>query len=69
MSDTITMSRSSLCDLLVKHGVLLNTTGEKIPHKKPGHGPCCTCQSCGYSHDECCCVHNDCLQDLERIAQ
>lgn len=23
--------------------------------KKPGHGPCCTCQQCGLSYDDCGC--------------
>ena len=22
---------------------------------EPHHGPCCTCQVCGYNHDECIC--------------
>lgn len=23
--------------------------------EKPGHGPCCTCQQCGLSYDDCGC--------------
>jgi len=23
---------------------------------KPHHGNCCTCQDCGYDHDECICI-------------
>lgn len=33
---------------------------------KPGHGPCCTCQTCGRPHDwECVCEHNDIAKALE----
>lgn len=30
-----------------------------ISHAKPGHGPCCTCQKCGYDYDMCVCDHNE----------
>ena len=26
---------------------------QKIYKKKPTHGPCCTCQDCGYDRYEC----------------
>jgi len=26
--------------------------------RKPTHGNCCTCQECGWPHDECVCEHN-----------
>ncbi len=29
---------------------------------KPRHGSCCTCQECGYFHDECVCEHNEIVQ-------
>ena len=38
---------------------------KKIPPIKPGHGPCCTCQRCGYHHDECVCSHNEMLELFE----
>lgn len=28
-----------------------------MPWKKPGHGSCCTCQTCGHNHDECQCFY------------
>ena len=28
--------------------------------KKPTHGPCCTCQTCGWNHDECQCDWDPC---------
>lgn len=37
----------------------VGTSLEKIPTRKPTHGNCCTCQDCGYGHDECICEHND----------
>lgn len=27
----------------------------KRHYRKPGHGPCCTCQRCGHDHDDCLC--------------
>ena len=30
------------------------------PFRKPEHGSCCTCQTCGHYHDDCvCCVCED----------
>lgn len=40
---------------------------EKIAHVKPGHGPCCTCQTCGYHHDDCVCSHNELLDVLNNL--
>jgi hypothetical protein len=31
----------------------------RLKHIKPGHGPCCTCQTCGHHHDDCVCRHNE----------
>ena len=42
--------------MLIDMGELKDS--EFIPIKKPGHGECCTCQQCGYFHDECVCNHN-----------
>lgn len=41
---------------------------EITPHVKPTHGPCCTCQKCGYYHEDCVCEDNHLLEELERIA-
>jgi len=30
----------------------------QVEHRRAGHGPCCTCQICGFAHDECVCEHN-----------
>lgn len=34
---------------------------------KPGHGGCCTCQKCGYPHDECYCEHNEIERRLGEV--
>ena len=41
--------------------------GEFIPHIKPGHGSCCTCQTCGYIYDNCVCSHNERLGKLLKL--
>jgi len=57
----------SVIDLLIDYGYLQGN--ELIPHRKPTHGPCCTCQTCGHSHDgsDCACSHNELLKDLLKI--
>ncbi len=54
-------------DILIDAGYLKGT--EAIPHKKPTHGPCCTCQICGYHHDDCVCLHNELLESLMALAE
>ena len=49
-------------DTLHRTGCLQST--EITPFIKPGHGPCCTCQTCGYHHDDCVCEDNDLIQAL-----
>ena len=43
---------------------LSSTRVDKI---KPTHGPCCTCQRCGYDHDECKCLDNDLIELCDRL--
>lgn len=40
---------------------------DPISTVKPTHGSCCTCQDCGYYHDECVCSHNELLFELAKI--
>jgi hypothetical protein len=40
---------------------------EPINVIKPTHGNCCTCQDCGFPHDECVCSHNDFVKILKEI--
>lgn len=40
------------------YGTFKNDSLSIIGHIKPTHGNCCTCQTCGYSHDDCVCEHN-----------
>ena len=37
------------------------------PYIKPGHGPCCTCQDCGYHHDECVCEDNEIITAIKNL--
>jgi len=41
-----------------------------VIHKiQPGHGPCCTCQTCGYPYDECKCSDNLAIEACDYIEQ
>lgn len=40
--------------------------GPQLRQRKPTHGNCCTCQSCGFYHDECECPWNDPILDWHR---
>lgn len=52
-------------DILIEDGYLLGK--EEVPITKPRHGPCCTCQECGYPHDECVCYHNYLIKKLKEL--
>jgi hypothetical protein len=43
----------------------LKESDDIIQHRTPRHGPCCTCQTCGYYHDECVCTHNEIIIKLK----
>ena len=34
------------------------------PNIRPGHGPCCTCQVCGYHYDECNCRVREIIKNI-----
>jgi prefoldin subunit 5 len=36
-------------------------------HRRPTHGPCCTCQVCGLGHDECRCDLDDAIERTEKL--
>jgi len=38
-------------------------------HRIPTHGPCCTCQKCGLSHDDCRCCLDEVAEELEKAQQ
>ena len=42
-------------------------TNAKVDKKTPEHGNCCTCQRCGYDHDECKCLGNDLIELCDRL--
>lgn len=39
------------------------------PKQPPVHGPCCTCQDCGRTHDSCLCEHNEIAARMEELQQ
>jgi len=39
------------------------------PRQKPGHGPCCTCQTCGYHHDDCVCWLSENLEEAWEVVE
>ena len=56
---------TEVIELLLQKGYL--DSPKITPNIKPGHGPCCTCQKCGYHHDDCVCYNNDLLRGLNKI--
>ncbi len=40
---------------------------QRVNKIKPGHGPCCTCQDCGYHHDSCVCHENMYIEVCEYV--
>ena len=34
---------------------------------KPGHGSCCTCQTCGRHYDDCVCTSNEIVEALNKL--
>jgi len=61
------VSLDKVIELLVRHDILKGN--RTIPPRKPGHGPCCTCQKCGFYHDECVCEHNEIIVGLFLIVE
>lgn len=37
------------------------------PWKKPDHGPCCTCQTCGWFNDDCKCQYTNDECEIEEV--
>ncbi len=56
---------SDVIDIMIEWGDLFSPDIIKIT--KPSHGPCCTCQDCGYYHDDCVCYHNELLTELNDL--
>ena len=48
---------------MCEEGMILRGA-EPIAKKIPSHGPCCTCQECGWDYDHCVCEHNRLLTFL-----
>lgn len=56
-----------LIEFLIDEGFIDGT--EFKTTRKPTHGVCCTCQKCGWSHDDCICEHNFRLNKLMEILE
>lgn len=59
------VDKQKLIKFLCDEGYLRDNKYEIIPPIKPGHGSCCTCQTCGRPYDECVCSHNDFVRAIE----
>ncbi len=38
---------------------------ERSPHRT--HGSCCYCDTCGYGHDDCVCIHNETIEWINSL--
>lgn len=61
----VTVQVDDVLKVLCEIGHIRST--EIQPHIKPGHGPCCTCQFCGYIHDDCVCDDNELIRSLREL--
>ena len=62
------IDKEKLIEYLVQQGYLIPEYGyKKVPSRKPGHGSCCTCQTCGQHHDDCVCNHNEWIDKIEEL--
>lgn len=41
----------------------------RFQFRKPTHGNCCTCQTCGHPHDECLCCEINKFQELRALVE
>lgn len=56
--------KNQLIEEFKKNDIIENTEIQKI---KPSHGPCCTCQICGYGYEECMCHDNEIIETILNI--
>ena len=57
---------NDVVDILAEYSDYNKNRGLNIADKrKPTHGSCCTCQECGYDHDDCVCLHNEIVTMLK----
>ncbi len=45
----------AVLDQMMDDGVINHV---EVTTQRPPHGSCCTCQECGFHHDDCCCQDN-----------
>ena len=65
MSDFFGMTATDVLKTL-KELEIINSIEIK-PRRKPTHGSCCTCQDCGYHHDECVCEDNEIITAIKNL--
>lgn len=64
----ISFSKEDFVDFLKEFTSFKSDIGlQKANFRKPTHGPCCTCQKCGYDHDDCVCCHNELIDYIEEL--
>jgi len=59
------LKTQDVLDILVELGVIGSTEIQKF--RKPTHGTCCTCQDCGWYHDECICGDNEIIEAIKKL--
>ncbi len=57
--------KEHLLDALVKSCHLQSAT--PLGHRRPGHGSCCTCQTCGHGYNDCVCDNNGMLKVIDDV--
>lgn len=57
--------KEKLIDKLMELGQLRSC--DKMEFMRPGHGSCCTCQTCGFAYEECACGHNELLDAVNEV--
>ena len=60
------MSDDKLKEILEKVWIEEIGSLEIKPDVKPSHGNCCTCQDCGYGHDECNCTVRWVVKEIDQ---
>jgi len=59
------MTATDVLKTLYGLGILRHT--EIQPIRKPTHGNCCTCQDCGWDHDDCICYDNEIITAINKL--
>jgi len=66
-ADALDSAADKVLAALKEYGFIRST--EKIAPIKPGHGPCCTCQTCGQDYDDCVCETNQIIDLVHKALE